>query len=86
MKFICLLLSPADHSSFTTSVALCLGASLAVLALAAAFHLFKVDIVLAYRKLLRHFTKERGKFFLSVEDICHFFSYAVSCEKNISCH
>uniref|UniRef100_A0A3B4UIH8 Interleukin-1 receptor accessory protein-like 1 n=1 Tax=Seriola dumerili TaxID=41447 RepID=A0A3B4UIH8_SERDU len=44
--------------AFYTSVALCLVASLATLALAAAFLFFKVDVVLAYRRLLRHFSKQ----------------------------
>uniref|UniRef100_A0A8D0CXW7 Uncharacterized protein n=1 Tax=Sander lucioperca TaxID=283035 RepID=A0A8D0CXW7_SANLU len=54
------LLQEADHSALHTSVALCLTASLAVLALAAAFLFFKVDLVLAYRKLLRHFSKQQA--------------------------
>ncbi|KAF1382874.1 hypothetical protein PFLUV_G00148350 [Perca fluviatilis] len=53
-------LQEADHSALYTSVALCLAASLAVLALAAAFLFFKVDLVLAYRKLLRHFSKQQA--------------------------
>ncbi|XP_051260768.1 interleukin-1 receptor type 1 [Dicentrarchus labrax] len=53
-------LQEADHSAFHTHVALCLTASLAILALAAAFLLFKVDLVLAYRKLLRHFAKQQA--------------------------
>ncbi|XP_076603237.1 interleukin-1 receptor-like 2 isoform X2 [Chaetodon auriga] len=52
-------LQEADHSAFHTSVALCLTASLTTLALVAAFHLFKVDLVLVYRKLLRPFSKQR---------------------------
>ncbi|XP_071337363.1 interleukin-1 receptor type 1 isoform X2 [Trachinotus anak] len=52
------LLQEADRSALYTSVALCLTASLATLALAAAFLFFKVDMVLAYRKLLRHFSKQ----------------------------
>ncbi|XP_032385383.1 interleukin-1 receptor type 1 [Etheostoma spectabile] len=54
------LLQEADHSALYTRVALCLAASLAVLALAAAFLFFKVDLVLAYRKLLRHFSKQQA--------------------------
>ncbi|XP_023256190.1 interleukin-1 receptor type 1-like [Seriola lalandi dorsalis] len=53
-----MMLREADHSAFYTSVALCLVASFATLALAAAFLFFKVDVVLAYRKLLRHFSKQ----------------------------
>lgn len=52
-------LQEADHSALYTSMALCLTASLAVLALAAAILFFKVDLVLAYRKLMRHFSKQK---------------------------
>uniref|UniRef100_A0A3Q3CHU5 Interleukin-1 receptor type 1-like n=1 Tax=Haplochromis burtoni TaxID=8153 RepID=A0A3Q3CHU5_HAPBU len=45
-------LSPADRSSFHMSWAFCLSASLAVLALAACFFFFKVNLILAYRDLL----------------------------------
>uniref|UniRef100_A0A3P9DJF0 Uncharacterized protein n=1 Tax=Maylandia zebra TaxID=106582 RepID=A0A3P9DJF0_9CICH len=45
-------LSPADRSSFHMSWAVCLSASLAVLALAACFFFFKVNLILAYRDLL----------------------------------
>ncbi|XP_041806584.1 interleukin-1 receptor-like 2 [Chelmon rostratus] len=55
-----LRLQEADHSALYTSVALCLAASLTTLALAAAFHLFKVDLVLVYRKLLRSFSKQQA--------------------------
>ncbi|KAJ4933544.1 hypothetical protein JOQ06_030370 [Pogonophryne albipinna] len=48
-------LQEADHSALYTSVSLCISASLAV----AAFLFFKVDLVLAYRKLLRHFSKQQ---------------------------
>ncbi|KAK5889953.1 hypothetical protein CesoFtcFv8_013527 [Champsocephalus esox] len=48
-------LQEADHSALYTSVSLCISASLA----AAAFLFFKVDLVLAYRKLLRHFSKQQ---------------------------
>ncbi|XP_042350522.1 LOW QUALITY PROTEIN: interleukin-1 receptor type 1-like [Plectropomus leopardus] len=48
-------LQEADRSAVYTSVALCLAASLAVLALAASVLFFKVELVLAHRKLLRHF-------------------------------
>lgn len=61
LQLVCLLLSTADHSALYTSVSLCLVASLAIPALAAAFFFFKVDLVLAYRKLLRHFAKQQGK-------------------------
>ncbi|XP_078118594.1 interleukin-1 receptor type 1 isoform X2 [Sander vitreus] len=54
------MVEEADHSALYTSVALCLTASLAVLALAAAFLFFKIDLVLAYRKLLRHFSKQQA--------------------------
>lgn len=53
-------LQEADNSGLHTNIALSLAASLTVLALAAAFFLFKVDLVLAYRKLLRHFVKQRA--------------------------
>ncbi|KAM9347792.1 interleukin-1 receptor type 1-like [Symphorus nematophorus] len=58
-KYGLLLLQEADHSALHTSVALCLAASLAIVALPAAFLLFKVDLVLAYRKLLRHLSKQQ---------------------------
>ncbi|XP_008299812.1 interleukin-1 receptor type 1 [Stegastes partitus] len=48
-------LQEADHSALYMSVA----ASLATLVLAASFFFFKVDLVLAYRKLLRHFLKQQ---------------------------
>lgn len=64
-ELVCFLLSAADQSALHTHVALCLSASLIILALAAAFFLFKVDLLLAHRKLLRHFAK-RGNFPLSV--------------------
>nr|XP_046259684.1 interleukin-1 receptor type 1-like isoform X2 [Scatophagus argus] len=51
-------LQQADHSALHTSIALCLAAPLTIVALIAAFLLFKVDLVLAYRKLLRHFSKQ----------------------------
>lgn len=59
-EVVCLLLSAADRSALYTSLALCLAASLAVLAVMAAFLFFKVDLVLAYRKLLRRFSKQQG--------------------------
>ncbi|XP_071370004.1 interleukin-1 receptor type 1-like, partial [Centroberyx affinis] len=52
-------LQEADHSGRYTSVALCLASSLAVLALAAGFLFFKVDLVLAYRKLCPHLAKQQ---------------------------
>ncbi|TMS06731.1 Interleukin-1 receptor type 1 [Larimichthys crocea] len=58
-KFGYVWLQEVDHSAFHTRVALCLAASVAVLALAAAFFLFKVDLALAYRKLLQHFSKQQ---------------------------
>lgn len=58
LKFVCLLLSTADYSVLYTSVALCLAASLTLLGLAVAFLFFKIDVALAYRKLLRHFSKQ----------------------------
>ncbi|XP_070770818.1 interleukin-1 receptor type 1 [Enoplosus armatus] len=53
-------LQEADRSALYTGVALCLAASLTILALAAAFLFFKVDLVLAHRKLLRHFSKQQA--------------------------
>ncbi|XP_075993929.1 interleukin-1 receptor-like 2 isoform X2 [Genypterus blacodes] len=53
-----LWLREADHSAFHTTVALCLAAFLVLLAMAAAFFFFKVELVLAYRKLLPHLAKE----------------------------
>ncbi|XP_068593087.1 LOW QUALITY PROTEIN: interleukin-1 receptor-like 1 [Cebidichthys violaceus] len=58
LREVRLLLSPADHSALYTGVALCLSASLAVLLLAAAVLVFKVDLVLAHRTLLKHFSKQ----------------------------
>ncbi|XP_073329922.1 interleukin-1 receptor type 1 [Pagrus major] len=55
-----MLLQEADHSDLHTTVALCLSATLVTLALAAAFLLFKVELVLAYRKLLRQFAKPQA--------------------------
>ena len=65
-RFVCLSLTApaADHSALYTSVALCLASSLAVLALVLAFLLFKVDLVLAQRKLMRHVSKQKGKCFI----------------------
>ncbi|XP_063743222.1 interleukin-1 receptor-like 2 isoform X2 [Eleginops maclovinus] len=54
-----LWLQEADHRALYTSVSLCISASLAVLAATAAFLFFRVDLVLAYRKLLRHFSKQQ---------------------------
>ncbi|XP_045910618.1 interleukin-1 receptor type 1-like isoform X2 [Micropterus dolomieu] len=51
-------LQEADRSALYTTVALGLTAFLAILA--AAFLFFKVDLVLAYRKLLRHFPKQQA--------------------------
>ncbi|XP_075961138.1 interleukin-1 receptor-like 2 [Anarhichas minor] len=51
-------LQEADHSALYTQVALGLSASLAILLLAAAVLVFKVDLVLAHRKLMRHFSKQ----------------------------
>ncbi|XP_029315736.1 interleukin-1 receptor type 1 isoform X2 [Cottoperca gobio] len=52
-------LKEADHSAFYTSLALCLSASLAALSAVTAFLFFKVDLVLAHRKLWRHFSKQQ---------------------------
>ncbi|XP_054471233.1 interleukin-18 receptor 1 [Anoplopoma fimbria] len=51
-------LQEADHSALYTRVALCLASSLAVLLLAASVQFFRVDLVLAHRKLLRRFSKQ----------------------------
>ncbi|KAG8000875.1 Interleukin-1 receptor-like 1 [Nibea albiflora] len=56
VPFHCIVHSPADAKF--GSVWLQEG-SVAVLALAAAFFLFKIDLALAYRKLLRHFSKQQ---------------------------
>uniref|UniRef100_A0A8C3G920 Interleukin 1 receptor type 1 n=1 Tax=Cyclopterus lumpus TaxID=8103 RepID=A0A8C3G920_CYCLU len=50
-------LQEADHSALYTTVALYLSASLAVLLLCTVFLLFRVEVVLAHRKLLRRFSK-----------------------------
>ncbi|CAK6968534.1 interleukin-18 receptor 1 [Scomber scombrus] len=67
-------LQEADHSAFYTSVALCLAAPLTLLALAAAFLFCKVDLVLAYRKLTRHFSKQQapdGKLYDAYVSVLH---------------
>lgn len=61
IKFVCLLPSPADHSALHAIVACCLSATLVTLALVAGFLLFKVELALAHRKLLRQFAKPQGK-------------------------
>ncbi|XP_068184899.1 interleukin-1 receptor type 1 isoform X2 [Antennarius striatus] len=53
-------LQEADHSAFHTLVALCFTASLTVLALVVVFILFKEELVLASRKLWRHFPKRKA--------------------------
>ncbi|KAI3355714.1 hypothetical protein L3Q82_004302 [Scortum barcoo] len=53
-------LREADHNDFYTSVSLCLAASMMILTLMACFFFFRVDLVLAYRKLQRHFTKQQA--------------------------
>lgn len=68
VKFDCLPLSPADHSALYTNVAVCLAATLTLLALAAALLFFKVDLVLASREVMRHFSK--CKYF--IRRICAF--------------
>ncbi|XP_067460479.1 interleukin-1 receptor type 1-like [Thunnus thynnus] len=50
-------LQEADHSALYTNVAVCLAATLTLLALAAALLFFKVDLVLASREVMRHFSK-----------------------------
>ncbi|XP_053184275.1 interleukin-18 receptor 1 [Scomber japonicus] len=63
----------ADHSPLYISVALCLAAPLTLLALAAAFLFCKVDLVLAYRKLTRHFSKQAldGKLYDAYVSVLH---------------
>ncbi|KAM7380095.1 hypothetical protein PAMP_003412 [Pampus punctatissimus] len=57
-------LQEADHSALHTSVALCLTASLMIFGLAAAFLFCKIDLVLVYRELMRHFSKQQdGKLY-----------------------
>ncbi|KAM7406884.1 hypothetical protein PAMA_002873 [Pampus argenteus] len=53
-------LQEADHSALHTSVALCLTASLILFGLAAAFLFCKIDLVLAYRELMRHISKQQA--------------------------
>nr|WGH58456.1 interleukin 1 receptor type 1 [Sebastes schlegelii] len=50
-------LQEANHSALYTRVALCLAALLAVLGLAVAYLFFKVELVLAHRKLMSLFSK-----------------------------
>ncbi|XP_037645701.1 interleukin-1 receptor type 1 [Sebastes umbrosus] len=56
-KYGVVWLQEADHSALYTRVALCLAALLAVLGLAVAYLFFKVELVLAHRKLMSHFSK-----------------------------
>ncbi|XP_069388485.1 interleukin-1 receptor type 1 isoform X2 [Paralichthys olivaceus] len=58
MKVGLILLQEADHSAFYTSIALCLTAVVAALALAAGSLFFKVDVVLAHRNLMRYCSKQ----------------------------
>ncbi|XP_034042076.1 interleukin-1 receptor-like 1 isoform X2 [Thalassophryne amazonica] len=51
-------LQAVDHSAIYTSVALCLAAVITTVILIVAFQFLKVDLVLAYRKLLPYFTKQ----------------------------
>ncbi|XP_028993174.1 interleukin-1 receptor type 1-like isoform X2 [Betta splendens] len=53
-------LHEADRTVLYITVALCLTGPLALLALGAVFFLCKVDLVLAHRKLLRHFPKKQA--------------------------
>uniref|UniRef100_A0A8C6LGN7 Interleukin 1 receptor-like 2 n=1 Tax=Nothobranchius furzeri TaxID=105023 RepID=A0A8C6LGN7_NOTFU len=53
----------ADLSDFYLSMILFLSASLVILVLAVSFYCLKVDLVLAYRKLLRHFSTQDGKLY-----------------------
>lgn len=50
----------ADHSDFHATVATCLTPSLLALALLAVFLLFKIDLLLAHRRLRTHFFKNKG--------------------------
>ncbi|KAM9709436.1 interleukin-1 receptor type 1 isoform 2-T3 [Menidia menidia] len=52
-------LQKADHNPVHFSLALCLSAFMAVVALAGCFFLFKVDLILAHRKLMTHFSKQQ---------------------------
>lgn len=69
--FICFLLSPADHRVFYTTLALCLTATLSLLAMFVVFLFFKVDLVLAYRNLLKPFPKKQGQCFTRVRRFSH---------------
>ncbi|XP_026233193.1 interleukin-1 receptor type 1-like [Anabas testudineus] len=53
-------LQEADHSVLYTTVALCFTAPLALLALGVVFLFFRVDLVLAYRKILRYVSKQQA--------------------------
>ncbi|XP_061580278.1 interleukin-1 receptor type 1 [Cololabis saira] len=53
------MLREADYSGFYRNVALCLTTSMVVIVLAATVFLFKVDLVLSYRKLMTHFFKKK---------------------------
>ncbi|XP_054602601.1 interleukin-1 receptor type 1 isoform X3 [Nothobranchius furzeri] len=57
-KFGLAWLQEADLSDFYLSMILFLSASLVILVLAVSFYCLKVDLVLAYRKLLRHFSTQ----------------------------
>uniref|UniRef100_A0A671V841 Interleukin-1 receptor type 1-like n=1 Tax=Sparus aurata TaxID=8175 RepID=A0A671V841_SPAAU len=54
-------LQEADHSALHAIVACCLSATLVTLALVAGFLLFKVELALAHRKLLRQFAKPQAQ-------------------------
>ncbi|KAM6934572.1 interleukin-1 receptor type 1 [Xenentodon cancila] len=53
------LLREADYSGFDRNVALCLTTSMVVLVLAGIYFLFKVDLVLSYRKLVIRLSKQK---------------------------
>ncbi|XP_060944920.1 interleukin-1 receptor type 1 isoform X2 [Limanda limanda] len=82
------LLREADHSAFYTSIALCLTGIVASLALAAGFLFFKVDVVLAYRKLLRDFSKQvpDGKLYDGYVSFLHPDSLSSSETENFALH
>lgn len=50
----------ADHSAFHATVATFLAPSLLALALLAVFLLFKIDLLLAHRRLRTRFSKNKG--------------------------
>ncbi|XP_053295662.1 interleukin-1 receptor type 1 isoform X1 [Pleuronectes platessa] len=82
------LLQEADHSAFYTTIALCLTGIIASLALAAGSLFFKIEVVLAYRKLLRYFSKQApdGKLYDGYVSFLHPDTLSSSETENFALH